>query len=305
MCKMASLQPWLGSHQKFCNQLWRVRWAGQGHQWFFHFLYPRFPWAVWECRHVRQIQIAHPARQSSSSSLGRNMFEHVCAQRGRCVLLFSPGLHRRVGAAWSIRGLLAFEQTVTQCPNGSSCRMTHKKMFFQRGQTRPERLKKWIQDLFTFFFSYKKSNLSTNFFWKVWCTLKVPTDAGETRRGKSRENFEWFWRQKLAELSMFAVRHLARDPFGAISSALYWSIVCTQRSVAKDDSNRPPFGHASDGCRKGRLSERRNWRNWGKGERVGRMKKGACERERLQTAVMTFLRRLCFLLMMGLWVVKL
>ena len=33
--------------------------------------------------------------------------------------------------------------------------------------------------------------------------------------------------------------------------------VFTQRSVAKDDSNRPPFGHASDGCRKGRLSKRR------------------------------------------------
>ena len=42
MCKMAWLQPWLGSHQRFSNQLWGVRRAGQGQRRFFHFLYPRF-----------------------------------------------------------------------------------------------------------------------------------------------------------------------------------------------------------------------------------------------------------------------
>ena len=56
---------------------------------------------------------------------------------------------------------------------------------------------------------------------------------------------------------MFAVRHLARGPFGAITSSLYWCLFALKDLLPKMIQNRPPFGHASDGCRKGRLSKRR------------------------------------------------
>ena len=75
----------------------------------------------------------------------------------------------------------------------------------KRGQTRPERLKKLkeINPRFLRVFFSNFSNLST-FLLEVWFTLKVPTDPAMSPRQVSWK-LRVVWRQKLAELSMFAV----------------------------------------------------------------------------------------------------
>lgn len=169
----------------------------------------------------------------------------------------------------------------------------------KRGQTRPERLKKLkeINPRFLRVFFSNFSNLST-FLLEVWFTLKVPTDPAMSPRQVSWK-LRVVWRQKLAELFMFAARHVAN--FHLVQSPLHCIVVCfralkdllpkiIQRSLLSG-------GYASDECRKGRTNESRKegtkeWMSECKEER---------EKQRLQTAFIVLLRRWWFLLVMVWW----
>lgn len=116
------------------------------------------------------------------------------------------------------------------------------------------------------------------FIWKFDAPWRF--QLMQCRRG-SRENCEWFGVKSWQ--SCLCLQYVTlQGPIWCNHLFVVLMFVCTQRSVAKDYSNRHPFGHASDGCRKGRTSERRKegteerrneWEEW----RKGRVKENGCK----------------------------
>ena len=203
---------------------------------------------------MRQIQIAHPARQSRNSNCNKYIRTYSSTAWKICDSLFARSpqksrshlKHQRTASFWT--NCLSVAQWQLLQDDSQEDVLS---------EAWPERLKKLkeINRRFLRVFFSSFSNLST-FLLEVWCTLKVPTDPAMSPRQVSWK-LRVVWRQKLAELFMFAARHVAN--IHLVQSPLRCIVVCFR--ALKDLLPKIMLrsllsgGYASDECRKGRTNE--------------------------------------------------